>query len=40
MPKIYETEEDYKGKGIACERIRDELKQCLLESDCVKKVST
>ena len=40
MPKVYETLEDYKGKqGIACARVREELIECLLESDCVNKVS-
>lgn len=40
MPKVYETAEDLKGSdGIACNKIREELKQCLLESDCVRKVS-
>ena len=40
MPKVYENAKDYykDGKGIACERIREELKQCLLESDCIRKV--
>lgn len=41
MSRIYETAKDYHkdSKGIACERIREELKQCLLESDCIRKVS-
>lgn len=40
MSKVYENAKDYlkDSKGIACEKIREELKQCLLESDCVMKV--
>ena len=38
MPRIYETEKDFKGDGYACSKIREELKQCLRESDCINKV--
>lgn len=35
--KVFESEEDYKTKG-ACSGVRDDLRHCLLESDCVKLV--
>lgn len=33
------SENEKLGKPRACEHIRDDLKECVLESDCVKKVN-
>jgi cytochrome c oxidase assembly factor 5 len=37
MPRIYETEEDVKTDGRSCGDIRDDLRYCLLQTDCVQK---
>lgn len=40
MPKYYEDiEEEKSKKKFACEGLRDDLLECLLNTDCVKKVS-
>ena len=39
MPHYYEEEEVEKKKPqLACHGVRDDLKACLLKSDCVVKV--
>ena len=39
MPKYFEeTPEEIKKPKRACAGLRDDLKTCLLESDCVRKV--
>lgn len=40
MPeKVFETVEDLKGDGRPCSVIREELRDCLLASDCCKVVN-
>lgn len=36
MARVFETEQDVKTDGRACGTIREDLKQCIKESDCVK----
>ncbi|XP_064607566.1 cytochrome c oxidase assembly factor 5-like [Liolophura sinensis] len=37
MPKYYEDKEDVDKKPkVACSGLRDDLKECLLKSDCVR----
>lgn len=36
--RVYQTEEDFKGDGRPCSAIREDLKYCVLHSDCVLKV--
>lgn len=34
--RVFETPEDLKGDGTSCSIIRDELKFCIRNTDCVK----
>lgn len=36
---IFKTPEDVKGDGTPCSSIRQELKFCIRNTDCVKEVS-
>src|SRR3989442_830604 len=36
MPRIYDVEDVIKDDGSSCGGVRDDLKHCILESDCVK----
>lgn len=36
--RIYKTEQDLKGDGTPCSTIREELKFCIRNTDCVKEV--
>ena len=41
MPKYFEeTPEEAQKPRRACEGLREDLKQCLVDSDCVRKVSS
>lgn len=41
MPKYYEDKEEVdKQPKVACSGLRDDLKECLLKSDCVRVVRT
>ncbi|CAG2123131.1 unnamed protein product [Medioppia subpectinata] len=36
MVRVFETEEDGKSDGKSCSVIREDLKHCILSTDCVR----
>ena len=42
MPKFFgdDGEEEVKKPALACQGLREDLKECLVNSDCVQKVSS
>lgn len=39
MPKVYGLDDEIKSDGKSCSEVREDLKDCVLTSDCVLKVS-
>jgi len=37
MPRTYGLEDEVKMSNVSCGNIRDDFKDCVLNSDCVKK---
>ncbi|CAG2103523.1 unnamed protein product [Medioppia subpectinata] len=40
MVRVFETEEDGKSDGKSCSVIREDLKHCILSTDCVRIVES
>lgn len=39
MPRIYDIDDEIQSDGTSCYTVRDDLKYCMMQTDCVKVVS-